>query len=135
MIKYFQRTFYIQFQRSRNPFRFFFFLVITIFGASFLYSLIIGFVAGGKGVSVEEIDNSINNFSSSEENLIESSVAEENIETGLVEYEANKFIVAARRLTPIYKFQKRVKLFFYKAFNTIPKVLSEQFGFNSNEDK
>ena len=42
-----------------DAFRFFFFLVITIFGASFLYSLIIGFVAGGKGVSVEEIDNSI----------------------------------------------------------------------------
>ncbi len=86
--------------------------------------------------NIEEIDNSINNFSTSkEENLIEKAVAEENAETGLIEYEANKFIVAARRLTPIYKFQKRVKLFFYKAFNTIPKVLSEQFGFNSNEDK
>ena len=85
--------------------------------------------------NVEEIDNSINNFSSSEENLIESAVAEENVETGLVEYEANKFIVAARKLTPIYKFQKRVRLFFYKAFNSIPKILSEQFGFNSNENK
>ena len=86
--------------------------------------------------NIAEIDSSLNNFSTSkEENLIEKAVAEENTETGLIEYEANKFIVAARRLTPIYKFQKRVRLFFYKAFNTIPKVLSEQFGFNSNENK
>ena len=86
--------------------------------------------------NITEIDNSINNFSNSdsEENLIENSVAEGK-ETGLIEYESNKFIIAARKLTPIYKFQKRIRLFFYKAFSSIPKILSEQFGYNSNDNK
>ena len=43
--------------------------------------------------------------------------------------------MAARKLTPIYKIQKRIRLFFYKAFNSIPKILSKQFGFNSDDNK
>ena len=42
-----------------DAFRFFFFLVIIIFGASFVYSLIIGIVAGGKGISVDDLNNTI----------------------------------------------------------------------------
>lgn len=86
--------------------------------------------------NIEEIDNSINNFSNTEpeENLIEKAVSKENKETSLAIYESNKFIIAARKLTPLYKAQKRIRLFFYKAFGSIPKILSEQFGFNSNND-
>ena len=88
------------------------------------------------------IDNSLNNFynTSDEENLIEQSVSvEENDiyvpvkeESSLIEYESNKFVMAARKLTPIYKFQKRVKLFFYKAFGMLPKLLKGEYNSDNN---
>ena len=88
------------------------------------------------------IDNSLNNFYNTldEENLIEQSVStEENDiyvpvkeEASLVEYDSNKFVIAARKLTPFYKFQKRVRLFFYKAFNMLPKLLNGEY--NSDND-
>lgn len=88
------------------------------------------------------IDNSLNNFYNTldEENLIEQSVStEENDiyvpvkeDASLVEYDSNKFVIAARKLTPFYKFQKRVRLFFYKAFNMLPKLLNGEY--NSDND-
>ena len=88
------------------------------------------------------IDNSLNNFynTSDEENLIEQSVSvEENDiyvpvkeESSLIEYESNKFVMAARKLTPFYKFQKRVKLFFYKAFGMLPKLLKGEYNSDNN---
>ena len=88
------------------------------------------------------IDNSLNNFYNTldEENLIEQSVStEENDiyvpvkeDASLVEYDSNKFGIAARKLTPFYKFQKRVRLFFYKAFNMLPKLLNGEY--NSDND-
>ena len=88
------------------------------------------------------IDNSLNNFYNTldEENLIEQSVStEENDiyvpvkeEASLVEYDSNKFVIAARKLTPFYKFQKRVRLFFYKAFNMLPKLLNGEYNSDNN---
>ena len=88
------------------------------------------------------IDNSLNNFynTSDEENLIEQSVSvEENDiyvpvkeESSLIEYESNKFVMAARKLTPFYKFQKRVKLFFYKTFGMLPKLLKGEYNSDNN---
>lgn len=88
------------------------------------------------------IDNSLNNFynTSDEENLIEQSVSVEGNdiyvpvkeESSLIEYESNKFVMAARKLTPFYKFQKRVKLFFYKAFGMLPKLLKGEYNSDNN---
>ena len=88
------------------------------------------------------IDNSLNNFynTSDEENLIEQfvSVEENDIyvpvkeESSLIEYESNKFVMAARKLTPFYKFKKRVKLFFYKAFGMLPKLLKGEYNSDNN---
>ena len=89
----------------------------------------------------EEINTTPATLESIEENLIESAVSEENEiyvpvspTASLITQESNKFVIAARKLTPIYKFKKRVKLFFYKAFGSLPKMLAETFGFNNTNN-
>ena len=92
-------------------------------------------------VETEEINITPATLESIEENLIESAVSEENEiyvpvspTASLITQESNKFVIAARKLTPIYKFKKRVKLFFYKAFGSLPKMLAETFGFNNTNN-
>ena len=99
--------------------------------------------------NIEEIDNSINNFknfegtTSSEEETVEENMIEKAVEeaytpvadeASLIAVKSNEFIVAARKLTPFYRFQRRVRLFFYKALHTLPKVLSGEYVFGK-EDK
>lgn len=94
------------------------------------------------------IDNSLDNFknmvsdTSSEEETVEENIIEKAVEesykpvaeeASLISLESNNFIVAARKLTPIYKFQRRVRLFFYKALHTLPKILSGEYVFGKDK--
>ena len=92
---------------------------------------------------IQEIDLGLENIKNykatvEEENIIESSTTDEYVpvaeNVSLIDAQSSKFVVAARKLTPFYRFQKRIRLFFYKALNTIPKILSGEYSFDKEND-
>ena len=92
---------------------------------------------------IQEIDLGLENIKNykatiEEENIIESSTTDEYVpvaeNVSLINAQSNKFVVAARKLTPFYRFQKRIRLFFYKALHTIPKILSGEYSFDKEND-
>ena len=92
---------------------------------------------------IQEIDLGLENIKNykatvEEENIIETSTTDEYVpvaeNVSLIDAQSNKFVVAARKLTPFYRFQKRIRLFFYKALHTIPKILSGEYSFDKEND-